>query len=97
MCGIGSNLGTNMDVEARYKPRTIIAKDLRFIENETNKRESDSCYYEITANLDEVEERMKSYSDKDKKHLITTIELTLRTNLNMNVYIYGGGTRETAN
>jgi len=31
-----------------------VAKDLRFIEDESSARESDSCYYEITADIDEV-------------------------------------------
>ena len=82
-----------MTLNARRRKRTLKKEGLSYIEGDENTRQYDACFYEIQVDkvlTDDQIKKMKGNYDQLR------IYFNLTQSENMNVYLYGGPSRQEA-
>jgi len=96
VCGISDSTSTDMGIIADFETQTISANSMRYTEGiafaRAATRSYDSCYYEVGADVSD--EMMQSLVEQQTTKM--EIQVTFTKNTEMNVYIYGGQSRNQA-
>jgi len=94
-CGISIEDSNDHKLLANSKKQIVYSKDMRYRVGNESYREMDACYYEVIMSDEMTTEKLESMSEKaNGGEVVINVNFTAITE--MNVFIYGGKSRESA-
>ena len=94
-CGISIEDSTDHKLLATSKKQIVYSKDMRYRVGNESYREMDACYYEVIMSDEMTTEKLEQMSEKaNGGEVVINVNFTAMTE--MNVYIYGGKSRDSA-